>query len=337
MAEQFLDLTHAFKHRLLGVDILKSPAMQRAEEMSKRLCEGLALGNLPFLNLAFKEQLEEALPRVMQGFKDKKQMLLLGIGGSALGARVLQKAFARGQDCPSHHGKSLWIADNIDVELFDVWLKNLPAKETIVAVVSKSGTTIETMAQFFLVQKWLQENLPTTWQEHLIFITDENKGSLRDFACKEGIKTLPVPDNLGGRYSIFSAVGMLPAAFLNIDYKALLEGACSFGEQTLNNIENFQHNPAMQLAVWNYELLSRGYSELIFFSYIPAWQPLGNWFAQLWAESLGKDGRGSAPFPAAGVTDQHSINQMFLVGQRNKACIFLSSANLAAGARFPAN
>ncbi len=330
-----MDLTHAFKHRLRGIDVLESLAMQKAEAMGRKLCEEVALGKLPFLDLPFKNELENALPACLNHFKDKKHMLLLGIGGSALGARVLQKAFSRGQDCPEHKGKSLWIADNVDTSLFDAWLEKLQAEETIVAVISKSGTTIETMAQFFLAQEWLKAKLPTTWRDHLVFITDEETGALREMAGKEAIPTLPVPDNLGGRYSIFSAVGMLPAAFLGVDYKALLEGAQNFGTQTLSDIKNLKFNPAMQLAVWHYELLSKGYSELIFFSYIPAWQYLGNWFAQLWAESLGKKGKGSAPFSASGVTDQHSTNQMFLDGQRNKACLFLSCNNLPAGAKFP--
>lgn len=335
MAEHFLDLTHAFKHRLLGASVIESSFASKSAQCFERLQKDVNLGKLPFLNLPFKQKLEQELPVCLDKMQGYKDMLLLGIGGSALGAKALQKAFHRGQDRPNHQGRSLWVADNIDADSFDAWLASFDPLKTVVVVVSKSGATIETMAQYFLVRKWLEEKLPKDWREHLFFVTDENKGFLREQAREEGISCLPVPDNLGGRYSIFSAVGLLPAAFLGIDYKALLAGAESFGKAVLESPELFAKNPAFKLAVWNCELMSKDYSELIFFSYIPAWEYLGAWFCQLWAESLGKNGQGSMPISALGVTDQHSINQMFLDGKRNKACIFLSCENLPKGERFP--
>jgi glucose-6-phosphate isomerase len=140
-------------------------------------------------------------------------MLLLGIGGSALGARALQKAFAPSQDLPGHAGKSLWILDNVDAASLEAHLSRLPAAETLVYVVSKSGDTIETIGQYFLVKQWLKNELPDAWKDHLLLNTDAQKGYLRQEAAQFGIRTLPVPDNLGGRYSALSAVGLVPPPF----------------------------------------------------------------------------------------------------------------------------
>jgi glucose-6-phosphate isomerase len=149
---------------------------------------------------------------------------------------------------------------------------------------------------------------------------------------------MPVPEYLGGRYSVLSAVGLLPAGFLGINTKALLDGAASAAAPLLipgsSMPEALAAHPAGHLAVWAAELTAHSYSELIFFCYIPHWNYFGAWFSQLWAESLGKDGKGSMPVPAVGVTDQHSVNQMFLDGPRNKGCLFISCPRLDRGPSF---
>lgn len=143
-----------------------------------------------------------------------------------------------------------------------------------------------------------------------------------------------MPDYLGGRYSVLSAVGMLPAAFMGMDWQALLNGAESVFAPLLTDMTQLWRHPAWKLAVWNRMLMERGYSQLIFFSYVPLWSWFGAWFGQLWAESLGKEGKGSMPVPAVGVTDQHSVNQMFLDGPRDKGCLFLHSPALDKGPLF---
>jgi glucose-6-phosphate isomerase len=321
------------------------PALRaRAGELAQKLSAEVAGGRLPFLALPFMDALEIDLARLEAGFLPRfSHMLLLGIGGSALGARALQKAFAPGQDLPGHTGKSLWILDNVDAATLEAHLSRLPAAETLVYVVSKSGDTIETIGQYFLVKEWLKTQLPRDWKDHLLLNTDEKKGYLRQEAEAFGIRTLPVPDNLGGRYSAISAVGLVPAAFLGMDWRGLAKGfaevaaplaAPVLAGQTLG-AEQLAAHPAFELAVWGKSLMDAGYCELITFYYIPQWASFADWFAQLWAESLGKDGQGSQPIPAVGVTDQHSVNQMFLDGPRNKACLFVERAHGPAGPAFP--
>ena len=280
---------------------------------------------LPFLSLPFAEELTAELERHESFLRSFKHMLLLGIGGSALGPRALQRAFAPAQDRPGCTGPWLWIADNIQTDWLADAFEKLPPEETVVVVISKSGGTIETMAQYLLVLPWLQEKLPGSWRDHLFMITDSHKGFLREEAEKHSIRSLPVPDNLGGRYSVLSAVGLVPAVFLGMDWKGLLQGALSVGRPLAQAPATLPDHPAWKLASWAWNMSQAGKNQLIYFCYIPSWSTFGPWFCQLWAESLGKNGRGTMPIPATGVTDQHSLLQMFLDGPRDKACLFVSS------------
>lgn len=280
---------------------------------------------LPFLALPFAEELIQQLEIHEPYLRRFSHMLLLGIGGSALGPRALQRAFAPGQDRPGHTGPSLWIADNVHPEWLQEHLDKLPPEETVVVVISKSGGTIETIAQYFLVLPWLKKHLPDSWTEHLFMVTDTEKGFLRDEVKKYSLRSLPVPDNLGGRYSVLSAVGLVPAVFLGMDWKGLLLGAMSVGRPLAEHPETLAAHPAWKLARWAFQMSQEERDQIIFFCYIPDWATFGPWFCQLWAESLGKDGKGAMPIPATGVTDQHSLLQMFLDGPKNKGCIFVSS------------
>ena len=335
--KHYLDWTYAYTCRLQGTSAESSSFASRLEECARRLDGEVRSGILPCITLPFRASLEAELPPVLERIRPYKHMIVLGIGGSALGARALQKAFFPAQDRPGHNGPYIWIADNIDADTLEAWMGSLDPKDTVVLVISKSGGTIETMAQYFLVRRWLVASLGNAWKEHVVLITDEKSGELRAEATRENLLSLPVPDYLGGRYSVLSAVGLLPAAFLGMDWKALLRGAAAQSAPLLdapNMAVALARHPAWHLALWNRELLERGYDELIFFSYIPLWNYFGAWFSQLWAESLGKNGKGSMPVPAVGVTDQHSVNQMFLDGPRNKGCLFLTCNSLHKGPTF---
>ncbi len=329
MQSHSLNWSHAYTGRLSKAMLAK---YESTAAFSQRLEK--ELHKLPFLTLSYREQLEEDMARMVPHCLQYEHMLLLGIGGSALGARALQKAFAPGQDGPVHEGRSLWIADNVCATTFEHWLERLPAEKTVVVAISKSGGTIETISQYFLTCAWLKEHLGDAWTDHMVLITDAEMGFLRQEVKTHGMHSMEVPNFLGGRYSALSAVGLLPAAFMGIDWKALLDGAAMVAKPLLDNPHAISDHAAYSLATWCMGLDTTNYNELIFFSYIPTWATFGPWFVQLWAESLGKEGKGSMPIAATGVTDQHSAQQMFLDGPRNKACIFLSSENLPLGRTF---
>lgn len=316
MTQAKLDWAHAW---LGGVTDRPSDDSRFIEKLKQQLPV------LPFLALPFEEDLIHQLEIHEEFLRSFKHMLLLGIGGSALGPRALQRAFAPGQDRPNYDGPCLWIADNVYPEWLQEHLDKLVPEDTLVVVVSKSGGTIETIAQYLIVLPWLQTKLPGTWQEHLFVVTDANKGFLRDEVDKYALRSLPVPDNLGGRYSVLSAVGMVPAVFLGMDWKGLIQGAISVGRPLAENPDMLLDHPAWKLARWAHQMSEAGKSQVIYFCYIPAWSTFGPWFCQLWAESLGKDGKGTMPIPATGVTDQHSLLQMFLDGPKDKICLFVST------------
>ena len=325
---------NAFTGRMSGLALEGSSYAGRLPALAARLKGETNQGILPFMTMPFKPDVEREIPLVLERIAACRHMLVLGIGGSALGARALQKAFAPGQDRPNHDGRWLWIADNVDANSLGALFDKLPPKETALVVISKSGGTIETLSQYFLARAWLKEKLGDAWKRQIVMVTDENIGFLREEADREGIASLPVPDYLGGRYSVFSAVGMLPAAFIGMDWRSLLDGVASVFAPLFADMNALGSHPSWKLAVWNRMLMEKSYSQLIFFSYIPLWSWLGAWFAQLWAESLGKEGKGSMPVPAVGVTDQHSVNQMFLDGPRDKGCFFVHCPTLDKGAAF---
>ncbi len=335
MAVGKLDWTHSM---LDALQTTKSHAC--SAKVADCLVQKLQAGELPFLSMPYMDGLLEELQGFAPKLKRFQHMLLLGIGGSALGAKALQQTFAPQQERAEYQGPWLWIADNVDSARLKHQLENLVAEQTVLVVVSKSGGTIETIGQYFFFKQWLQDACGEGWREHVFCITDSNSGFLREEVSQHGLMSLPVPESLGGRYSVLSAVGLMPALFLGLDIENLVRGARDFAAPLLASHvsqKSLEEHPAFQLAVWNATLMEQGYDELIFFSYIPKMSGFGHWFAQLWAESLGKNGKGSQPIPAIGVTDQHSVNQMFLDGPRNKACLFLTCSSHARQPRFPNN
>lgn len=318
----YLEWSNAWTYRLKGLGPDKQQGKLAA--IIDKLKKQMSAGELPFLTMPYRAKLEKNLPPLLASAKKFNNMLVLGIGGSALGARAMQKAFAPGQDEPGYKGPWLWIADNVGPAQFEGLLGKLDPKETVVVCISKSGGTIETLSQYFLVRAWLQKALGDAWASQMIVVTDEKNGFLRQEASDKQLGSLEVPDFLGGRYSALSAVGLLPAGYLGIDWQGLLDGAAEVAKPIVENPEQIANTQAWRLACWAKSLQDQNYDELIFFCYIPQWSMYGPWFAQLWAESLGKEGKGSMPIPATGVTDQHSVNQMFLDGPRNKGCLFVT-------------
>ncbi len=334
----YLEWSRAFADRVARSHV--QSLATRAPELSERLRRELDLGLLPFLRMGYVDKIRRDMPALAARARRFRHMLVLGIGGSALGARAMQRAFAPDQDLPGrggHDGKTLWIADNVCPVTLGQWFARLKPQDTMVVAISKSGGTIETLSQYFLARDWLRRALGDAWTEHMLLVTDEQKGFLREEAGTWGLGSLEVPDNLGGRYSGLSAVGLLPAAFLGIDWEALLAGADSVAKSLREDPSSLRDHPSFALACWARALEEYGYNDLIFFCYEPLFATYGPWFAQLWAESLGKEGLGTMPVPATGVTDQHSVNQMFLDGQRNKACLFVTAGGREPGPLFPAD
>jgi glucose-6-phosphate isomerase len=200
----------------------------------------------------------------------------------------------------------------------------------LVNVISKSGGTGETMAQYLVVRAWLQEALGDAAFRHLVFTTDPERGALRELAAREGIATLDVPPGVGGRYSVLSPVGLLPAALVGIDIAALLEGA----RHAIQRAESrdLLENPAALYAALHWAAdTDLGARIHVLMPYTDRLRDFAEWYRQLWAESLGKrvdrEGRavhvGPTPVAAVGATDQHSQVQLFMEGPFDKVITFI--------------
>jgi glucose-6-phosphate isomerase len=266
-----------------------------------------------------------------------RDVVVLGIGGSALGPIALRTALLppawNALSAANRDGHPrLHVLDNVDPVSIGSLLDRLELGATLFVVTSKSGGTAETMAQYLVVRDRL-EMAGRPAREHLVFITDPDKGALRQIARDEQIATLAVPPNVGGRFSVLSPVGLLPAALTGADVAGLLRGAKEMRDRS--NDAAWARNPAGVFALlqWSADTLlgRRGH---VFMPYADGLRDMAAWFVQLWAESLGKtrvDGSHTGPTPIAalGATDQHSQVQLFMEGPNDKTVTFLTVGDSA--------
>lgn len=254
-------------------------------------------------------------------------VIQIGIGGSALGNLMLHNALLPPYWNDSAHNLSrprFYMADNVDPEENKSIWDNVDPQNTALIVVSKSGTTAETMANFLFFWNKLKERLGAEEAaKRTVVITDPEKGVLRAFAQETGCFVLPIPKGVGGRYSVLSSVGLLSAASLGIDIESLLAGAREMSD-FLAATQNIEENPAWIISALAWLHAKRGRNMLVFMPYIDRLSMLSEWFAQLWGESLGKEGRGSTPIKALGTIDQHSQLQLYTEGPDDKLFMFLN-------------
>ena len=300
-------------------------------------------GKLPFYGLPYDETSIAACESLAGDLRDRfTTLVVLGIGGSALGTRAAIEAVP--PDLRAAGARRVEVLDNIDPSSLSQVLDSLDLETTVFNVISKSGETAETMAQFMLVRERLAALFGTAaYRKHVVCTTDREKGILRKIAEDEELPTLPVPQGVGGRFSVLSPVGLLPIAFAGLDLGALTAGARAMDERTRSPL--LADNPAAFHAALLYALLTdRGVSIHVLMPYSDRLSRLAEWYGQLWAESLGKrhalDGRiveaGHTPVRALGATDQHSQVQLYVEGPRDKLVTFLRVEKHAADLAIPA-
>jgi glucose-6-phosphate isomerase len=296
-----------------------------------------AAGTLGFIDLPGDHATRDALLAAAHAHKGAiTDVLLLGIGGSALGPIALRSALRRPHwnelDTTRRDGwPRLHVLDNVDPVTIDATLERLPLTSTLVLVISKSGGTVETMAQYLIVRAALEAAVGVEHaRARMIFVTDPAVGALRAVARAEGITTFDIPANVGGRFSVLSPVGLLPAALIGIDIAGVLEGAAAMAARCATPV--LADNPAGVFATLQWLADSRhGAHVHVLMPYADALRDIAAWFVQLWAESLGKirpDGTsvGPTPLPALGATDQHAQVQLFMEGPADKTVMFLAVA-----------
>lgn len=262
-------------------------------------------------------------------------VVVLGIGGSALGMTAMRTALLDPfwnelDDEGREFFPRVYVLDNVDPATFGAFLKRIDLRKTLFNVVSKSGGTAETMSQYLIIRDRLEAELGDGYRRHLLFTTDPEKGVLRQLAHDEEIATLPIPPTVGGRFSVLSAVGLLPAAMVGIDVRALLKGAAEMDRRC--RVDDLMANPAALFAALQYLAdTEKGAPIHVMMPYSDRLRDVADWFRQLWAESLGKQRTrggeevfvGPTPVKALGATDQHSQVQLYVEGPFDKTITFL--------------
>ena len=252
-----------------------------------------------------------AVRTAVEPVTDAEAVLTVGIGGSALGAATVSTAL--GPTGVEHR-----VLDNVDPAHVSAVLDELSLADIAVHVVSRSGTTAETLANFLVVRDALEES-GVDWTEQTI-ITTGSDGPLRDLADGQGVPALRVPADVPGRFSVLSPVGLVPAAIQGHDIEAVLSGARAAAGELSGSLFDC---PAYAYGAVSYALDRRGAGINVMMPYAERLEPFAEWFAQLWAESLGKNGGGQTPVRALGATDQHSQLQLYRSGPRDKMVTLL--------------
>ena len=291
---------------------------------------------LQWMNLGYNEEtvwyVKEFAAMVDHRFDN---VLVLGTGGSALGGLALSHALLKPywnllskeqrDDFPR-----IFFLDNIDPDEITALLGILDLKKTLVNVITKSGSTAETMAQFMIIKEKLEAELGDDYRKHVVATTDKETGILRQLANEEGYKTFVVPDDVGGRFSVFSAVGLVPLALVGIDIDEIIRGI-KIMDLNLKNTDIF-HNIAAQNALIHYLMdIQKNKYISVMMPYSSRLKYVADWYVQLWAESLGKeyDRQGNkinnrpTPIKALGATDQHSQIQLYNEGKNDKIITFI--------------
>ncbi len=246
-----------------------------------------------------------------------RTVVWIGIGGSGLGPRVIQEVFE------GPNTVEFIILDTLDPAVLEMTLEIVDWKQTVVVVASKSGDTLEPMSLFFLCYEQLKKARGSKAAQHVVAITDPHKGHLRSFCVEHGIQMLPLTPTVGGRYSIFTAIGLLPLALLGADVSQFIRGAKEMDTQCQRT--ELEHNPAALLAAAQYILdTKRGYNLRVIMPYSQRLANLGRWNQQLIAESLGKNEVSNpVPMAAIGTQDQHSLLQQWMEGPRHSWHLFI--------------
>ena len=295
---------------------------------------------LQWMNLGYSEEtawyVKEYAALVENRFEN---ILVLGIGGSALGGLAVTEALLKPywnflEPEKRNNYPRIFFLDNIDPDSMEALLDILDLKKTLVNVITKSGDTAETMAQYMILKDRLEKELGDDYRKNIVATTDKRTGILRQISEQEGYKTFVVPDDVGGRFSVFSAVGLLPFALVGINIDELVNGIKDM-DLSLKNTDIY-HNIAAQNALIHYLLdVKKGKNISVMMPYSSRLRYVSDWYVQLWAESLGKNKNlngenvnvGPTPVKALGATDQHSQIQLFNEGPNNKVIDFIRIDN----------
>jgi glucose-6-phosphate isomerase len=331
-------------HGITRAEIERStPKALKALKSFRKLSDAGLYGfpHLPFQTAAIGA-IRRFAAEVRGGFDT---VCVVGIGGSALGAWALDCGMrgphpVQGAFTPEH--PRLVILDNVDPDFTHAALASMDPRRTLVLVVAKSGGTAETVATYLLVRDWLEQALGAAAAAHIVAVTTEGKGDLFALAQSQGYRTFGIPENVGGRFSVLSPVGLLPAALIGIDIGKLARGAAEMTHLAWQ--PDLAANVALRAALCHWLVWTRKAKPIqVAFPYSNRLWGAAFWFRQLWAESLGKARNrqgdvvhtGQTPVAALGTTDQHSQVQLYIEGPNDKVFTFWAVNRFASPGKLP--
>ncbi len=341
-------------HRLIGRQHGITPS-ELAEiegplaKAHKAVVEQCRTGKLGYSALPTHPEYAKQVKALVTKYKPNvSDLVVLGIGGSALGNVALQQALNPATynllSERKRQGPRLFVLDNVDPALVGDTLKYVGRRlgTTLFNVISKSGETAETASQFMVIRNMLKNKIGDNFAQHIVATTDAKKGTLHDIAKADGLDTLTVPGDVGGRFSVLSPVGLFSAAMCNIDIDAVLRGAEAMRQVV--EVMDLMQNPAAVLAAVKYIMYTKKNKPMhVMMPYSNRLYMLADWYRQLWAESLGKqvdrEGNeiftGPTPIKALGTTDQHSQVQLYREGPNDKLVVFLEVMKHPRDVRMP--
>lgn len=316
-------LAESCQHGLTAAEL--DDALRRAAPALPALVKRRDDGSLPLLRLPTRRDDIARLKPLAAAFARFKDVIVLGTGGSSLGGQTLVALAPPGR-------ARLHFMDNVDPHSFALLFDALDPARTGLVAISKSGGTAETLVQFFACMDWLGARAAA----RTVVVTEPKPNPLRQLAEARKLRVLDHDPNIGGRYSVLSNVGLLPAMIAGADVGALRRGAREVLDATLRATEPRDAAPAVGAAVSVALNERHGVTTTVVMPYVDRLAHFGLWFRQLWAESLGKDGKGTTPIRAMGTVDQHSQLQLYLDGPADKMFSLVTLAQADKGPRMPA-
>lgn len=333
-------IDQCFADRIGGKGVSRAAfekALGEAAPALERLRHWREDGSLPLLRLPHSRADLDAPRAHAQRLREKfANVVILGTGGSSLGGQTLVALADLGFG-PRPNTPKLWFMDNVDPATFSEMFARLDPDSTAVVAISKSGGTAETLTQLLAAIDWFTAHFgEPAVHDHILAVTEPRDNVLRRLAARHNIPTLDHDPKVGGRFSVLSLVGLIPAIVAGLDTDSIREGAAAVLDEALAARQAADSAPALGAALSIALAREQGLNTTVLMPYVDRLAYFGLWYRQLWAESLGKSGHGTTPIRAMGTVDQHSQLQLYLDGPADKMFTVMLARTQGAGARIDA-
>ncbi len=300
-------------------DLCLSSHLQKVKIAQGEIVKQIKNNQIPPLNIANKiddlELIQDLSKKIKSNFKN---VAILGVGGSSLGAKTIAAI-------KNNHDVQIDFFESIDGNTIKNKLSKVDLQKTFFLVISKSGQTIETTCQTLIIIEELRNNKITNIAKQFTFVTQNKDSDIGKIAKDINADINDHPSDIGGRFSYLTIVGLLPASLIGFDIKKIRNAAKNTLEDFIN--EDEKTNDVTKICAYQLYLFDKGFGSNVIMPYVDVLKDFTDWYRQLWAESLGKDGFGSTPINSMGTVDQHSQLQLYLDGPKDKFFTFITNKN----------